>query len=239
MDEILSSIRQIIADEDMQAVGGNAVEPTAQPEVPEFDAGADEDIPLSLSTDQMLSGAMSEQAESLDEEPLVLSTPEPEFEPDTAISDEDLGEPEMSTGQDTAPVESEMGFPPIVVADDVAFEEDAAADDEMQADEDEAPAMPPVREPFVEDIPVAASAMPDPGLSAAMTEELLAPATNAAVRSTMSRLNSRAAVASGVTLDDMVREMMRPMIKAWLDENLPAMVERLVEREISRISRGE
>jgi len=32
--------------------------------------------------------------------------------------------------------------------------------------------------------------------------------------------------------------MMRPMLKEWLDENLPALVERVVEKEIARISRG-
>ena len=36
----------------------------------------------------------------------------------------------------------------------------------------------------------------------------------------------------------MAREMLRPMIKTWLDENLPAMVERLVRAEIQRVARG-
>ena len=36
----------------------------------------------------------------------------------------------------------------------------------------------------------------------------------------------------------MAREMLRPMIKTWLDENLPAMVERLVRTEIQRVARG-
>ena len=40
------------------------------------------------------------------------------------------------------------------------------------------------------------------------------------------------------TLEDLVREMLRPMLKAWLDDNLPGMVERLVRAEIERVSRG-
>ena len=40
------------------------------------------------------------------------------------------------------------------------------------------------------------------------------------------------------TLEDLVREMLRPMLKAWLDENLPGTVERLVRAEIERVSRG-
>jgi hypothetical protein len=36
----------------------------------------------------------------------------------------------------------------------------------------------------------------------------------------------------------MMREMLRPMLRAWLD-NLPAMVERLVRDEIKRLKRGQ
>ena len=43
--------------------------------------------------------------------------------------------------------------------------------------------------------------------------------------------------ASG-SLEDLVREMLKPMLKAWLDDNLPNMVERLVRAEIERVSRG-
>ena len=39
------------------------------------------------------------------------------------------------------------------------------------------------------------------------------------------------------TLEDLMKDMLRPMLKAWLDENLPSLVERLVQAEIDRISR--
>jgi hypothetical protein len=39
------------------------------------------------------------------------------------------------------------------------------------------------------------------------------------------------------TLEDMAIELMRPLLKQWLDENLPATVERLVQKEIERISK--
>jgi hypothetical protein len=45
-------------------------------------------------------------------------------------------------------------------------------------------------------------------------------------------------IRNDLTLDGMVREMLRPMLKAWLDDNLPNMVERLVRAEIERVSRG-
>jgi len=42
---------------------------------------------------------------------------------------------------------------------------------------------------------------------------------------------------SACTIEDLVQEIMRPMIKDWLDDNLPALVKRLVRRESRRISR--
>jgi cell pole-organizing protein PopZ len=37
-------------------------------------------------------------------------------------------------------------------------------------------------------------------------------------------------------LEDIIREMLRPMLKQWLDEHLPQMVDEHVKREISRIT---
>jgi uncharacterized protein len=37
-------------------------------------------------------------------------------------------------------------------------------------------------------------------------------------------------------LEDMVREMLKPILKQWLDENLPQMVDEHVKREITRIT---
>ena len=37
----------------------------------------------------------------------------------------------------------------------------------------------------------------------------------------------------------LTREMLRPMVKTWLDDNLPGIVERLVSAEIERVTRGE
>ena len=39
------------------------------------------------------------------------------------------------------------------------------------------------------------------------------------------------------TIEDLVKEVMRPMIREWLDDNLPSLVERLVSREIERLMR--
>lgn len=43
--------------------------------------------------------------------------------------------------------------------------------------------------------------------------------------------------AAGRTLEDVVRELLRPMMKAWLDDNLPSIVEQQVAAEVERIAR--
>jgi uncharacterized protein len=40
------------------------------------------------------------------------------------------------------------------------------------------------------------------------------------------------------TLEDVVRDTLRPVLKSWLDEHLPSLVERMVEAEIERVTRG-
>ena len=63
-------------------------------------------------------------------------------------------------------------------------------------------------------------------------------ATSAAVDSAFNSLAQTVLVHNARTLEDLVREMLRPMLKTWLDDNLPGMVERLVRAEIERVSRG-
>ncbi len=43
---------------------------------------------------------------------------------------------------------------------------------------------------------------------------------------------------AGATIESIVREEIRPILKAWLDQNLTPMVERMVQREIQRIARN-
>jgi cell pole-organizing protein PopZ len=67
---------------------------------------------------------------------------------------------------------------------------------------------------------------------------LISSATSAAVDAAFNSLAHTVLVQNARTLEDLVREMMRPMLKAWLDDNLPNLVERLVRAEIERVSRG-
>ena len=67
---------------------------------------------------------------------------------------------------------------------------------------------------------------------------LLSPEANEAVALSFGALSANLEVRSAELADSMVRDMLRPMVKVWLDDNLPAMVERLVRDEIQRIARG-
>ena len=86
--------------------------------------------------------------------------------------------------------------------------------------------------------PRAAAAPPDP----VPDDGLIAPAAAAAATQSMSALmrtlaNERntAVHRGGPTLEDLVRDEMRPMLKEWLDVYLPPIVERLVRAEIERV----
>ena len=67
---------------------------------------------------------------------------------------------------------------------------------------------------------------------------LLSSSTSAAIDSAFNTLAHTVLVQNSRTLEDLVREMLRPLLKAWLDDNLPGLVERIVKAEIERVSRG-
>lgn len=93
---------------------------------------------------------------------------------------------------------------------------------------------------FMEEEQVA-KPQPEPAASSAserFTEELLSPTANQAVNTAFNNLAGTILSNNARTLEDLVKEMLRPMLKTWLDENLPPMVERLVRQEIERVSRG-
>jgi hypothetical protein len=80
------------------------------------------------------------------------------------------------------------------------------------------------------------SAPPTP----AVQEEapLVSPATDAMVSHAFDTLIASRFLQSNDVMAEMVREMLKPMLKAWLDDNLPVLVERLVRAEIERVARG-
>jgi len=79
---------------------------------------------------------------------------------------------------------------------------------------------------------------PPPPQAAPIDRTIMSAHTSAAVDSAFNALAQTVLVQNARTLEDLVREMLRPMLKSWLDDNLPGMVERIVKAEIERVSRG-
>jgi cell pole-organizing protein PopZ len=73
---------------------------------------------------------------------------------------------------------------------------------------------------------------------AELDRPLLSRSATAAVDSAFASLTHTVLSQNARTLDDLVKDMLRPMLKSWLDDNLPSLVERLVRAEIERVSRG-
>ena len=142
--------------------------------------------------------------------------------------------------------ESAPALPPTM-----SLEEIMAAPISNEAEEP-AP-VPPVREappPEPEPKPIAMTPPPPPPpLPAVNADDSLL--SNATLNASMAALNSlrdsmaqpatvprqqSATFRSGVTVEDLVIESLKPMLKEWLDANLPGMVEALVRKEISKLT---
>lgn len=80
---------------------------------------------------------------------------------------------------------------------------------------------------------------PSPAPAAAPADPILSDRVAEASREkleALSRLVVRPQVPGSDTLEGLVREMLKPMLRDWLDENLPQLVEQIVSREIARIT---
>jgi cell pole-organizing protein PopZ len=84
---------------------------------------------------------------------------------------------------------------------------------------------------------IAAPPLPDPAPDR-RTPPLLSPRTDAAVNAAFAQLTDTLFNGKTRTIDGVVEDMLRPMLKTWLDNNLPPLVERMVREEIERVSRG-
>jgi hypothetical protein len=71
------------------------------------------------------------------------------------------------------------------------------------------------------------------------SDDVLSEQTRASVASAFQALSTTVAMqADPAMIERAVREMLRPMLRQWLDDNLPVMVERMVRAEIERVARG-
>ena len=106
------------------------------------------------------------------------------------------------------------------------------------------PVLPPVAEPVQIEMaayvpPIAQPVeAPVPSLQSEMAR-LVSQSPERRVAAAFDDLNTAFVKAKQLPMEDMAENMLRPMLKDWLDNNLPNLVERLVREEISRIARGD
>jgi cell pole-organizing protein PopZ len=68
---------------------------------------------------------------------------------------------------------------------------------------------------------------------------MISPETTSVAASSFNRLSEQISGRESTerSIDDLARELLHPMLKQWLDQNLPRLVEKLVREEIERVAR--
>ena len=218
MEEILASIRRIIADDDANKTAPRPAEPPqAAAPAPAARPAPPPQAPPPAPPRVTPPEPSLDEAEAADSDP----DPEPMADVEDQASDIlDLTEQMAAPMPQPAPAPKPAPqFRTIDGSFDVSYDEERPA-----------PQMP---------LPEARAPSEDNQYRAeARSNQLLSSVTSAAVDSAFNTLAQTVLVQNARTLEDLVREMLRPMLKAWLDDNLPGMVERLVRAEIERVSRG-
>jgi uncharacterized protein len=238
MEEILASIRRIIADDEAKPPAAAAPAPVAAPKPvappPAPKAPVMNDIPPSN-----IPAAKAVAAKAAP--PAPAPPPKPAPAPAASNSQDDIDA--MLAGLDEATSEAEIrpaqpdgevfeltdemalpdpppqpAFKKVEPQDDLEFSETARS----------AFRQPPAFEPPPFESSVAAAAQ----------QQILSRNTVSAVESAFNSLANTVLSNNARTLEDLVKEMLRPMLKSWLDDNLPGLVERIVKAEIERVSRG-
>lgn len=185
MEEILSSIRRIISDDDQPAeapVAAKAAAPAPKTPAPEPGPDPIDDLEIAAEAEA--------EPEAVEEDVLELTQVVNE---DGTVSDiDEIAEPEPEPEPE----------------EELVME----APEPM---EDLAPLSP--SEPIMGDMAA--------NLAAAALNQLVV------------EMPKYIGIGQGLTLEEITRELLRPMLKQWLDAHLPSTVERLVQEEIARVSR--
>lgn len=93
--------------------------------------------------------------------------------------------------------------------------------------------------PSVSEEPEPEPYVPPPAPQVEVGEGLVGAVAASAAASAFGQLSAAIQMpADGRTLEDVVRELLRPLLKQWLDDNLPGIVQATVDKEVERIARG-
>ena len=225
MEEILASIRKIISDD--------SALPRARKLAP---------VVVAVPPAPLPAGPVAEQV-FVAPAPVVMAAPAPhEVQVHPAIP-----EPEVAAHPQSAEIPGPAAEMPHELAAPQPGEEeeedemDLAGQPLMESDYAflSTPAPAPPLHIAVELAPPAMPALPQfAPLPQAAPQVLTSPGTDAAVSASFQSLAQTVMLNNTAMIESMTREMLRPMLKTWLDDNLPVMVERLVRAEIERVARG-
>ena len=224
MEEILASIRRIIADDEAKPAAAEkpaspavAAKPAVMKDIPPSaiapaprPVAAPKPAPPPPPPPPAPEPAASNNQDDIDAMLASLDAATPEADIRSAQPEADVFEltDEMALPDPAPPAAS---FNKIEPADDIEFSEARASR----------------RQPAYE-----------PPFESAPARPILSHSTVSAVESAFNSLANTVLSNNARTLEDLVKEMLRPMLKSWLDDNLPGLVERIVKAEIERVSRG-
>jgi len=230
MEEILASIRRIIADDEAKPAEKPAAAAPA-PAAPPPAKPAMKDIPPSAIP--------AAQAKAPPAPPPKPAAPPPPAAPANNSQDDIdamlAGLDEDTAAEDVRPPQpdgevfeltDEMALPdppPAPAPPPAASFSKIDPQDDLEFTEAKAAQRPPAADPLRLEMPM-------PPILSRTTVNAVESAFNTLAHTVLSN-NAR-------TLEDLVKEMLRPMLKSWLDDNLPGLVERIVKAEIERVSRG-
>jgi uncharacterized protein len=251
MEEILASIRRIIADDEAKPPGGDrpaatapapappkAEKPVASAPAPKLPAM--KDIPPSK-----IPTAVAAVAKPTPAPPPPAPPAPPPTAQTTAESNSQDDIDALLNGLDEASTEEEISSSQsdgevFELTDDMAVPSGGPPQSsfhKIEPEDDlefaESGASKTIQRPPAYDPPPALAAVASPP-----SPPILSHTTVSAVESAFNALAHTVLSNNARTLEDLVKEMLRPMLKSWLDDNLPGLVERIVKAEIERVSRG-
>lgn len=247
MEEILASIRRIIADDEAKPpVAEKPASPAAaaKPEKPVAAAPAAKPAAMTDIPPSAIPAAQATAAKPAapPAKPAPPAAAPPPAAPAVSNSQDDIDALLNGLDEATSPEEIRPPLPDgdvFELTDDMAvamaeppsqpsFQKVEPQDDLEFTETAAARAMP--RQPAFEPPPFETAAPP--------AQQILSRTTVSAVESAFNSLANTVLSNNARTLEDLVKEMLRPMLKSWLDDNLPGLVERIVKAEIERVSRG-
>jgi cell pole-organizing protein PopZ len=210
MEEILASIRRIIADDD--AAKAPPPPPAEPPKAPPIAVA-----PAQPFTPPPAPAVVPVPEPSVNETVLDEMLAELNATPAPADAAEEMTSDVLDLTEAMAAPSPASGFRTIDGQSDIVFEDSSQEQFAEPAATHNGPRL----------------QFPEPGY-----RSLMSSATSAAVDSAFNTLAHTVLVQNARTLEDLVKEMLQPLLKSWLDDNLPGLVERLVRAEIERVSRG-